>query len=382
MRIAILTTDNREPYKDYTHPTPYFGTAPDALLQGFATLGKQVEVHIVACLQQPVPAPEKIADNLWYHGLHVPKIGWLRTMYQGCIRAVRKKMHEIQPDIVHGQGTERDCSLSAIFSGFPTVLTIHGNMRLIARVNHVPPFSFHWLTAKLEAFTIPRSEGVVCITGYTRNAVKDLAKKTWLLPNAVNPRFFEIQAQPAPTEPPIFLCVGTICFRKNQNDFIRALDPLAAKRKFKVIFLGGVDKRDPYCLEFLELVKNRPWCEYPGFESGYEKLKSYFEKASLLVLPTREDNCPMVVLEAAAAGVPVVASNVGGVPDLVQNGKTGLFCDPTNTASMSSAVEKILAEPELARAMAVEAKRQARERFHPTVVASRHVEIYRSVVGS
>ena len=48
-----------------------------------------------------------------------PKIGWLRTLYQGCVRATRRKLREIQPDIVHGQGTERDCAIGAVLSGFP-----------------------------------------------------------------------------------------------------------------------------------------------------------------------------------------------------------------------------------------------------------------------
>src|ERR1017187_1184757 len=146
MRVAILTSDNRESFKDYTNPMPCMGFAPDALLQGFAGL-PDAEIHVVSCLQQPVSSPEKLADNIWYHGLLAPKIGWLRTGYQGCIRAVRRKLKEIRPDIVHGQGTERDCAISAAFSGFLNVVTVHGNMRLIAQVNHARPFSFLWLAA-------------------------------------------------------------------------------------------------------------------------------------------------------------------------------------------------------------------------------------------
>ena len=95
-------------------------------------------------------SPPKLAPNIFFHSLHVPKIGWMRTGYQGCIRAVRKKLKAIQPEIVHGQGTETDCAINAVFSGFPNVLTIHGNMRLIAKVNRVRPFSFPWLAARLE----------------------------------------------------------------------------------------------------------------------------------------------------------------------------------------------------------------------------------------
>ena len=379
MRLALLTTDGRELLRDYSAAKPCFGTAPEALLQGFAQL-PDVEVHVVSILQQPVRSPEKLADNIFFHTMLVPKIGWLRTGYQGCIRAVRKKLKEIRPDIVHGQGTERDCAISAVFSGYPNVLTIHGNMRLIAHLNRARPFSYEWLAARLEAFTLPRSQGVVCITNYTHDAVADLAKKTWVVPNAVDPGFFEVRPEINPERPPMILCVGTICLRKNQNAFIRALDPLAAKRKFRLTFFAAAAPDEPYCRDFFELVRARPWCEHAGVV-GREKLKLHLREAALLALPSLEDNCPMVVLEAMAAGVPVVAARVGGVPDLIEDGKTGLLCDPQDAASMRGAVEKLLEQPPLARALAAEACRLARERFHPLVIARRHLEIYREVLN-
>jgi glycosyltransferase involved in cell wall biosynthesis len=379
MKIAVLTADSREHFRDYKNPAPYFGTAPEALLQGFALL-PEIEVHVISCVRQPVRSPEKIAPNIFYHALHVPKIGWIRTAYQGCIRAARKKLREIQPDIVHGQGTEQNNSLCAIFSGFPNVLTIHGNMRLIARINRAKPFSFEWLAARLETFTLPRSDGVVCITNYTREAVENLAKKTWVVPNAVDESFFAVQPQINLEQPPIILCVGNICARKNQNDFIRALDSLAQREKFKIIFLGSVSEKDIYGREFFQLLAARPWCEFGGF-ANRERLKTLLRSATLLALPTREDNCPMVVLEAMAAGVPVVAANVGGVPDLIADEKTGLLCDPLDAASMSGVVKKLLEQPSLARMLALAANRSAQERFHPAVVARRHLEIYREVLG-
>jgi len=375
MKIAFLTTDNREHLKDYANPVPHFGTAPEALLQGFAML-PDAEVHVVCCVRQQMESPEKLADNIWYHPLLVPKIGWLSTGYQGCIRAVRNKLREIRPDIVHGQGTERDCSISAVFSGFPNVLTIHGNMRLIAELNKPRPFSYHWLVAHLEAFTLPRSQGIVCITHYTQNAVQDLAQRTWVVPNAVDARFFD---EPWASEnPPRIVVIGAVCERKNQNAFIQALDPLAARLSFKVEFLGRCWE-DDYGREFQSLVANRPWCEYVGFMDR-EGLRGRLACASIMALPSLEDNCPMVVLEAMAAQVPVVAANVGGVPDLVTDGVNGLLCDPMRKESMAGAVQRLLDDPQAARKMATVAKEMAIERFHPRHIALRHLEIYREVL--
>lgn len=378
MKIVILTTDNREAHKNYHLPEPYFGTAPEALLQGFEEL-PEVEVHVISCVRQEMTSPEKIAPNIYYHPLLVPKIGWMTTAYQGCIRATRSKIAEIQPDIVHGQGTEREAAVCAVFSGYPNVLTLHGNIRTIARLNKVPAFSYLWLNAYLEGFLLPRTAGIVCITDYTRQEVSDCNQRTWIVPNAVDRRFYDIDAEADPL--PHLYVVGNICLRKNQNALIRALAPVAEKHPFRLIFLGdGGDGDFPYAVEFAELIRQHPFAEWHGF-ADRPSLREKLSRAAGLILPSLEDNCPMVVLEAMAAGVPVIAANVGGVPDLVQDGVNGQLCDPLNAESMAGAVRRLLEQPEEITAMARTAKEQALVRYSPKRIAERHVEIYREVLS-
>jgi glycosyltransferase involved in cell wall biosynthesis len=377
LKIAFLTLEKREHDRDYARPQPEFGTAPAALLRGFAGL-PEVEIHVISCVQQPVKSPEKIAPNIFYHSLVVPKIGWMRTFFQGCIRATRKKLAEIQPDIVHGQGTERDCALAAVFSGFPNILTLHGNMRAVARANQVPPFSYNWLAARLEGFVLPRTQGVVCITSYTKRSVEALARRTWIVPNAVDPSFFDVQPAPDLSATPTGLCVGTVVRHKNQNDFIRALDPLAQEKNFRMHFASEPSK-DAYGAEFYQMVRERSWCEHIGYLNR-EQLKARLVSAAFLALPTREDNCPMVVLEAMAAGVPVLASAIGGVPDLIEHEVTGLLCDPDQPETFRVAVARLLDDRPFALRLAATAKVRARARFHPLVIAQKHLEIYREVV--
>src|SRR6266576_470500 len=136
LKIAVLTTDNRDPFKQYDRPAPWFGPAPEALLQGFALL-PDIEVHVVSCARARLKSPEKLAPNIFFHSLYVPKLGWMRTLFWGCIQAVRRKLKEIRPDLVHGQGTERDCAISAVFSGFPNVITLLGIMSEMARITRV-----------------------------------------------------------------------------------------------------------------------------------------------------------------------------------------------------------------------------------------------------
>jgi glycosyltransferase involved in cell wall biosynthesis len=377
MKVAILTTDSREHFQQYDRATPYFGSAPQALLEGMAQLAG-LEVHVVSCLQRPTRSPAKLADNLWYHGLHVPKLGWMRTGYQGCVQATRRKLRELNPQIVHGQGTERDCALSAVRSGFPNVVTIHGNMRRLAALSGAKPFSFSWLAARLEGWVLPRTDGVICPSQHTRREVQALARRTWVAPNAVDPRFFAVRN--VPTHPPLLVCVATVNPNKNQNLLIRALDPLVSRTPFKLVFLGMASKGDPYGAQFLDLLESRPWCEHRGF-ADRETLRASLAQATALVLPSLEENCPMAVLEAMAAGVPVAAARVGGVPELLEDGVNGFLFDPQDPEQIRNSIGRVLGDKGFARQMAAQARQRAWELFRPEVIARRHVEIYQEVLS-
>jgi glycosyltransferase involved in cell wall biosynthesis len=90
----------------------------------------------------------------------------------------------------------------------------------------------------------------------------------------------------------------------------------------------------------------------------------------------------MVVLEAQASGVPVIASNVGGVPDLVEDGVTGLLTNPDFPSTMAFALEKILSNKALAARLAGGGRKQALARYHPNAIATKHLEIYREVLSA
>lgn len=377
LRLALLTSDTREVIRDYSRKYQSFGTAPTSLLEGFAQI-PDIEIHVISCLQQRVESLEKLAENVCFHALHVPKLGWMRTGFQGCIRAVRRKLREIQPDIVHGQGTERDCAMSAVLSGFPNIITLHGNMRVHARRAEHRKSIYHQLAAGLETFCLKRTNGVVAISSYTEQLVKDFASKTWILPNAVDSRFFDIILSPSSI--PRFLFVGSLDERKNPLGLLKACAPFLKANSCSLALAGQFDPSGEYGMAFRSEADVLPNIEYLGF-LGRDKLAAEFAKSSVLILPTFEDNCPMVVLEAMAAGLPVAASRVGGVPDLVDHRITGLLFDPENMENIRECIEFLISNPEFRSTAGQAGKKKAFEKFHPSRIAQRHVEIYQEVLG-
>jgi glycosyltransferase involved in cell wall biosynthesis len=380
MRVAILTTDSREHDRDYRQRQPGFGTAPKALLQGFAEIGG-VEIHVVSCTQRPmIFSPEKLADNIWFHSLHIPKIGWLRTGYQGCIRAVRKKLREIQPDIVHGQGTERDCAISAVFSGFPNVVTIHGNMAELARLFHARIGSYNWLMTRLENFTLPRTAGVFCNSAYTERLVRPRAKKTWCVPNALRQEFFCPPDDSAASRPCVLLNVGIITERKRQLELLGVAQNLRRRGlKFELHFIGSLNPSEAYATAFLERLKP---LEAEGYARHWGQLSTpelirYFDSAGAVVHFPSEEAFGLVVAEALARNLKFFGSRVGGIVDIAQGVPGAELFAKDDWTGLTDAIAHWISKghprPNDTHALMI-------ARYHPENIARQHMEIYREVL--
>jgi hypothetical protein len=175
MRIVQLTTDAREHYGDYENPKPYFGAAPEALLQGFAAL-PEAEVHVVACTRREMNAPQKLADNIWFHSLLVPKLADADVLPRCIWRGQAEPFNRHRP----WAGTERDCAISAV-PGL-SHYTLHGNMAELARLFNHPAGSYMRLAARLENFASADPAGSVIL--HTRSLVKPRAPDHALQPIA------------------------------------------------------------------------------------------------------------------------------------------------------------------------------------------------------
>lgn len=101
----------------------------------------------------------------------------------------------------------------------------------------------------------------------------------------------------------------------------------------------------------------------------------------VFALPTLQDALPTVLAEAAAAGVPIVASRVGGVPEMCLDGRNGLLVDPGDEAGLAAAVLRVLREPGLAARMGAQGEEVAAERYDIRTQAARLCDLYRAAIA-
>jgi glycosyltransferase involved in cell wall biosynthesis len=387
MRIVQLTNDNREIQRKYHLDEPVFGPAPQALLEGFKALGKEVEVHVVSCLQQvPRHSPTKLADNIFYHPLHVPKIGWLRTGYQGCIRATRRKLQEIQPDIVHGQGTERDCAMCAVRSGFPAVLTLHGVMRDLPLPGWNISGLYYLLARRLETLAVSRCSGLICISPRVAALTEGLVPRSWNIPNAIRPEFLAPREGFARPKGPLHLVnVGVISPLKRQRELLAILRELQRTNAFSTTFVGRLDLNSEYARAFRAELRetDRGQGRFSHIESlEPDGLVRLFDEADALVHYSQTESFGLVFAEALARGLPVLTTAVGAIEALpAPTGKTHLA--PT---SDEAAFVKMLRNwfqeyrPDLQRPQAP--TEPMLKQFAPLAVARRHMDAYREVLAA
>jgi glycosyltransferase involved in cell wall biosynthesis len=378
LKIAILITDNREHDRAYTISMPYFAAGAASFFEGLARL-PEVEVHVVSCTQKPMPdSPEKLAGNLWFHSLHVPKIGWLRTFYQGCIRAVRHKLKELKPDLVHGWGTERDNAISAVFSGFPNVVTIQGNMAELARMAGARVGSYGWLAAYLENFTMRRTNGVLCNSAYTRELVQPRTRQTWLVGHALRLPFLEPAPEAGP-RPCVLLNAGVISPRKRQLELLAMAETLHRRGlKFEFQFIGFTNPTD-YCRTFLDRIKPMTDAGYARFLGALptsELVNGYDRVAGVVHFPT-EEAFGNVVVESLSRDLKFFGSRLGGIVDIAADAPGAELFGRDDWAGLADAIERWIKagcpRPQDAAAF-------IRGRYHPEVIARRHLEIYREVL--
>jgi glycosyltransferase involved in cell wall biosynthesis len=102
----------------------------------------------------------------------------------------------------------------------------------------------------------------------------------------------------------------------------------------------------------------------------------------VLVQPSRADNLPLAILEAMAAGLPVIGTRVGGIPELVLNGETGVLVEPESPAALAAALDSLAGNPERRRELGRRGRRRVEEHFSAEAIARRTVALYEKLCAS
>jgi len=368
---ALIThSDSGSIWDRYFLPTPVLN-----LLEGMSKV-PELEIFVLS-FRRDGEGRRTLWERVHVEIIQVPKGMGLATLYLPRSYILLKMVKRIRPDIVHGQGIEAGYAWLATLQPYPHVLTFHGVYGVTAYLK----LQGIWqrLGYFLQWVTLKKAKNIIAISHYLEQWFRKVSKaNVYYIPNAIHDRFYQI----IPAEKAEFdlLYVGRITPAKGLLDAIETVVRLEKTVKHKIRIavvgrpsdIGGEDylKRCHQRAEALE----RSEVVFLG-SLPYEKLPDILSLSKLLVLPSYGESFSMAAAEASAAGVPVVAYRVGGLPSVVRDGETGFLVPPGDLDSLSKAIGELIENEKLRRQFSQAAKEYAL-RWHQDTVALQTVELY------
>lgn len=344
-----------------------------------------LELHVVHCHSDIARDRTERDGNVTLRYLAMPRVRLVPNLTRSIGRLVAV-LREIQPDLVHAHAAH--FAYAATQVGCPTVWTIHG---VLARQREIYTRTLfdclrYALLAHYERLALRRVASdarhrIVAISPYVVEEYARAGSASWVrIDNPVSRAFFDLSDR---GEPGRILYVGSIDERK---DLLTLLCALALVRKAapeaRLRIAGHVTSKD-YARRIEEHIAAEDLADAVEVLGLLDRgrLMDEYARCALLALPSIEENSPMAVIEAMAAGKPVVATRVGGVPDLVREGESGYLVSAGDSSAMAERIQELLASPDLARGMGQCGRALARERFAAERIAKSYYDLYRQVSG-
>ncbi len=327
-------------------------------------------------------------NGINYIYLKVPDDKWdLLTAYNLRIYRLRTYLSTIEQtfDLVHIHGSEQQYQVIGANLAIPKVLSVQGIITEYYKILPAKPDYRHisWLVAGYyERKYLKSVRHFICRTHWDQHHTLRLQPKAVIHHNwePIRPEFFEPVSVNAVTAQTLLFVGGTNRI-KGIREALVAYDSLCRIMPLRFCVAGSGDKAEIMRLvESLQLSRIQPEdVEHKGFLNGV-KLREAYQEAFCLIHPSYIDNSPNSVCEAQVAGLPVVASDVGGVSSLIVHEQTGLLTT-LQPHSIAEAVKTLWDNPALHQAIAVNARRVAQSRHDKRQILDKTIAIYRDILS-
>lgn len=295
-------------------------------------------------------------------------------------RQMQDYLNKIKPDIIHAHDTY---GLMVKGMKIPRVFTIHGFIYGDVLVSGERFASLRsWIWRRFEMSGWADQPHIISINPYVRERLRGIATGViYDIENPVTETFFNIGRK---EQKGTVFCAAVISPRKNTLALVDSVAKLAADNIDVTLRLAGSTNDRDYVRQVHNLIRQKG-LEKRVFLLGRLDTKQICEElstAGVFALTSLEENSPMGIEEAMAAGVPVVTSNRCGMPYMVRDGESGFLIDPKNPDDITRRLKQIFNDDELRRSMGAKGREIAMDRFHPAKVAARTREVYfRAVNG-
>lgn len=373
MRVALVG-----PYSSPGYPKGGVETSFQNLLAGLASL-EDLELSVLTFADPSASEHAADPNGVPVQRLHAPKRFNNLTFYRGSRRALARAIDELRPQVVHAQDTLRHgyVCLKTVRHA-PVVVSVHGITRETSNLlpNRRDRVQASLAGAAIERYCIRHAKYLLQPTPYPEEYFgQEIAGRIVDVGNAVGDALFDLQ--PAPEEGRI-LYAGAITVGKRVLDLVEGVAHLPGAS----LRLAGRTPDPNYAAAVAERIRKL------GLEGratllgrlDAERMLDEYRRAAMLVLPSAQETSPMVIAEAMASALPVVATRVGGIPYLVEEGRTGFLVDVGDIDALAERIAELLVREGTRSAFAAAARTRA-EQFRASAVAERVRVVYEEAVG-
>ncbi len=290
----------------------------------------------------------------------------------------RRLLKEIRPDLVHLHSRRGADTLGALTTKVARVPTV-----LSRRVDNPEP---GWsVGAKYRLY-----DGVITISRAIREVLVEQGvppEKVHTVHSALDPAPFRGPRDQdrlrsglgVPGPGPLVGMAAQFIERKGHRVLLEAIPRILEKHPAARFLLFG---RGPLREEILTEVQAKAMEEHvllPGFRAD---LPTLLPSLDLLVHPATREGLGIILLQASAAGVPIVASRAGGIPEAVVHGLNGLLVPPADASALAQGASALLSDPDRAREMGGAGRRRVEEEFSVERMVTGNLDVYRKLPGA
>ncbi len=369
----------------------YTVTGPAKNLLRFCRMARQraaqdCDISLVTFIRpenKTAPASNRFIDEARASGVHVDIVTEGSRYDLRVIRQLRSLFRETAPDVIQTHSLKSHfLARLARPSGSRWIAFHHGYTATDLKMHAYN---------QLDRWSLPAADRVVTVC---RPFADDLARlgvkrtRIRILPNAIEwngnhpvASASSLRRQWNLSENSrILLAIGRLSNEKGHAHLIEAAHLLRRSRPeidFQVVLVGDGSERGRL-EEQTDRLHLRDCIRFTGHQPDP---LPFYALADIFVLPSLSEGSPNVLLEAMMTKTPAVACEVGGVPEMVEDGRSALLVPPAAPAALDNAISTLIDNPELAQSIAEAAYADARDRHSPEAYYAKLLEIYRELLG-
>jgi glycosyltransferase involved in cell wall biosynthesis len=342
------------------------------------SLAKYVDLTLIQPEKLSAIYKDVIDERIRVFRLKKPRIRDPRNIF--TMRAIMRLIREINPDVLHVQETNEPWyDLTLLFNKMPPlVTTIHDVFRHPGDRDLIPGAEY---TRRIAFY---RSQQLIVHSDVLKDVLVQQfhvpQKRINVLPHGELGTLFQrwVDGQVVACEPYTLLFFGRIWPYKGLKYLLEAI-PLVAERipEVKLIIAGRGDN-----IEQLIHDKDRKHYEILNNFIPNEAVAELFQRSAATILPYTESSQSGVAAIAYALGTPVIASNIGGLKEMIQHEQDGLLVPPRDVRALADAIIRLLSDSNLQRQMQVAALERCQQDLNWSNIAAQTVKVYRQAIAT